>query len=155
MYEIIPASTPEHIETARTLFREYAAAIEVDLCFQNFEQELASLPGKYAPPDGALLLLMSGTEAAGCIALRPLDRGVCEMKRLYLRPSVRGSGQGRRLVDEIISRARTRGYRAMRLDTIPGRMDAAISLYRSLGFREISAYTYNPVPGALYLELTL
>ena len=132
------------------MLREYAAWLEVDLCFQNFEQELAGLPGDYAPPRGRLLI----AEGAGCVALRAIDSEVCEMKRLYLRPEHRGSGLGRRMVQAIIDEARSVGYRRMRLDTMP-KMDSAQRLYASLGFREIAAYRYNPEPGARFLELAL
>jgi GNAT superfamily N-acetyltransferase len=147
---IIRPATPADLDEIRALLREYAAWLEVDLCFQNFEQELAGLPGDYAPPRGRLLI----AEGAGCVALRAIDSEVCEMKRLYLRPEHRGSGLGRRLVQAIIDEARSAGYRRMRLDTMP-KMDSAQRLYASLGFREIAAYRYNPEPGARFLELAL
>jgi GNAT superfamily N-acetyltransferase len=147
---IIRPATPADLDEIRALLREYAAWLEVDLCFQNFEQELAGLPGDYAPPRGRLLI----AEGAGCVALRAIDSEVCEMKRLYLRPEHRGSGLGRRLVQAIIDEARSVGYRRMRLDTMP-KMDSAQRLYASLGFREIAAYRYNPEPGARFLELAL
>jgi GNAT superfamily N-acetyltransferase len=146
---IRPAAT-EDLEEIRTMLREYAAWLEVDLGFQNFEQELAALPGDYAPPRGRLLI----ADAAGCIALRPIDDRICEMKRLFVRLEYRGSGLGRRLVEAIVSEARAIGYRRMRLDTMP-KMDRAQGLYASLGFREIAAYRYNPEPGARFLELEL
>jgi GNAT superfamily N-acetyltransferase len=146
----IRPATPADLDEIRALLREYAAWLEVDLCFQNFEQELAGLPGDYAPPRGRLLI----AEGAGCVALRAIDSEVCEMKRLYLRPEHRGSGLGRRLVQAIIDEARSVGYRRMRLDTMP-KMDSAQRLYASLGFREIAAYRYNPEPGARFLELAL
>jgi putative acetyltransferase len=146
--------TAQEIELARTLFREYQQSLGVDLCFQNFEQELASLPGDYAPPSGRLLLARSGLEVAGCVALRKIGEGLCEMKRLYVRDAFRGQGLGRKLAEAILAEARRIGYRKMRLDTLPS-MRAAIPLYRSLGFSEIAPYTVNPVEGALFVEKEL
>lgn len=148
-------TSADDMEPVRVLFREYAASLGFDLCFQNFEQELADLPGQYAPPSGCLLLATAGDEAAGCVALKKLAEGVCEMKRLYVRGHYRGSGLGRTLAEQIIQGARRLGYQAMRLDTIPSVMASAVALYRSLGFREIPAYCFNPVPGALFMELRL
>jgi len=153
---IIPAISGEHIAAVRELFLEYAASLDFNLCFQSFEQEVASLPGAYAPPTGALLLAIDASgQPLGCVAMRLLGDGICEMKRLYVRPSARGTGLGLQLANAIISEARTRSYTAMRLDTVPGTMDKAIAMYRRLGFREIAPYTHNPVPGALYFELSL
>jgi putative acetyltransferase len=147
---MIRAATISDLDEIRALLREYAAWLEVDLCFQNFEQELAGLPGEYAPPRGRLLI----AEGAGCIALRAIDDETCEMKRLYVRPEHRGSGLGRGLILAIIEEARAIGYRRIRLDTMP-KMGGAQSLYGSLGFRDIAAYRYNPEPGARFLELEI
>src|SRR5215469_2554545 len=151
MIEIIQAQSTEQIAQARRLFREYADALGVDLCFQNFEQELASLPGDYAPPNGRLLLAMNGSQTGGCVAMRPLSAMCCEMKRLYVRPGFRGTGLGRRLAIAIMAEGRGIGYQRMRLDTLPF-MSEAIVLYRSLGFEEIDAYRENPIGGSLYME---
>ena len=146
----IRPATLEDLDEIRVMLREYAAWLEVDLCFQNFELELAGLPGDYAPPRGRLLM----AEGAGCVALRAIDEETCEMKRLYVRPEYRGSGLGRRLIAAIIEEARRIGYGRMRLDTMP-KMDSAQRLYASFGFRDIEAYRYNPEPGARFLELVL
>jgi ribosomal protein S18 acetylase RimI-like enzyme len=142
------------ITQARQLFVEYASRLGTDLCFQDFEQELASLPGAYAPPAGRLLLGRAGEEVAGCVALRPLGEDDCEMKRLYVRPAYRSRGTGRQLAESIIQAARDMGYRRMRLDTLP-EMAAAQRLYRDLGFRPIAPYRYNPIEGTEFLELNL
>jgi len=151
----INAGTPEQIDQARELFQEYAAWLEIDLCFQNFDRELAQLPGDYAPPAGQLLLATKNDLIAGCIALRKIGEGVCEMKRLFVRPEFRGQGLGRRLAETIVQEARQIGYQRMRLDTLPPKMNDAIALYRSLGFKEIAPYYDNPVPGAKFMELEL
>ena len=154
MLEIRPATRATEIEAARTLFREYAAGLGVDLAFQNFDEELATLPGGYAPPDGRLLLAWDGAEAAGCAALRRFAEGVGEMKRLYVRPAWRRTGIGRALAEAIIAEARAIGYATLRLDTLPT-MTTAQHLYRTFGFQEIAAYRANPIHGSSYLELTL
>jgi len=151
-YEIRPARFPEDLETVRMLFREYAAGIGIDLGFQGFEEELASLPGKYQPQPGRLLVAWQGQVAAGCVALRPLAQGDCEMKRLYVRPSARGSALGRALAQRICAEARAAGYSRICLDTLAS-MSAALRLYASLGFRDIEPYVFNPLPGARFLAL--
>ncbi|HEX6716352.1 MAG TPA: GNAT family N-acetyltransferase [Pyrinomonadaceae bacterium] len=152
---VVLANTPEDIEHARTLFEEYAAGLGISLCFQNFDKELKNLPGDYAAPDGRLLLAKHHDQIAGCVALRKIGPSLCEMKRLFVRPDYRGTGLGRVLVESIIDEARKLGYTHMRLDTLPGRMDKAIALYRSIGFTEIEPYYRNPVDGAKFMELSL
>lgn len=152
--EIIPAQFPEDAAAVRALLLEYREGLGFDLCFQDFDRELAELPGEYAPPGGALLLAVDGGRPAGCVALRRIDGEICEMKRLYLRSSCRGTGCGRRLAETILAEARRMGYSRMRLDTVPS-MTEAIALYRRLGFREIGPYRYNPIEGTLYMERTL
>jgi len=153
--ELIQAQSVEEISLARQLFEEYAAGLGINLCFQNFEKELAELPGAYVPPAGRLLLAVAGGQTEGCVALREIAAGVCEMKRLYVRPEFRGTGLGRTLAEAIIVAARQIGYQQMRLDTLPGKMDRAIAVYRSLGFKEIDPYYSNPVEGAVFMELEL
>jgi ribosomal protein S18 acetylase RimI-like enzyme len=151
---ITEASGAQEIDAARRLFEEYAAGLGVDLCFQGFDEELATLPGGYARPDGRLLIANAGDQLAGCVALRRLETAVCEMKRLYVRPAFRGLGVGRDLIQAIIAEARAAGYQRMRLDTLPT-MRSALALYRRFGFREILPYRDNPVDGAVFLELRL
>jgi GNAT superfamily N-acetyltransferase len=148
-------TSAEEAESVRVLFREYADSLGFDLCFQGFEQELADLPGQYAPPSGFLLLATAGAEPAGCVALKKFADGVSEMKRLYVRRRHRGTGLGRRLAEEVVREASRLGYRAIRLDTVPSVMGSAVALYRSLGFRDIPPYCLNPVPGASFMELLL
>ena len=154
MSEFITAATKEDYREARTLLREYEVEVEVDLCFQGFEEELKTLEHVYGPPGGRFLLLRQGDRTAGCVALRDLGGGICEMKRLFLRPDYRRDGLGRRCAEQIVQTAREMGYAAVRLDTLPS-MHAAIHLYRSMGFTEIGAYTHNPVEGALFMGLGL
>jgi GNAT superfamily N-acetyltransferase len=157
--EILPARSSDEIVTVKSLFLEYADSLGVSLCFQGFDQELAEMPGAYAPPAGRLFLALVDGVPAGCVGLRPLDigddsEGRCEMKRLYLRPGHRGLGLGRRLAGLIIAEARGIGYRTLVLDTL-ATMKTARALYADLGFREIPAYYDNPLPGVLYAELDL
>ena len=150
----VESASPEDLPLVRELFQEYERDIGVDLSFQGFAEELASLPGKYAEPRGAILLARRGADLCGCVALRPIGGAVCEMKRLYVRPAYRSLGVGRELVSRILEAARQRGYARIRLDTLPT-MAGAIRLYRGLGFQEIAPYVHNPIPGALFLEKAL
>jgi len=154
MLKILQAETAEQIREARLLFEEYAASLGFDLGFQGFEAELAGLPGDYAPPRGRLLLAFHDGRAAGCVALREIGEGICEMKRLYVRPEFREFRLGRALAEAVIKKARVIGYASMRLDTVPS-MERARGLYRALGFREIPPYRFNPIPGTAFLELRL
>lgn len=149
------AESPAQIAQARELFLEYAKSLGFSLCFQNFDLELANLPGDYAPPEGRLLLVEYEGRLAGCVALHKLSNDICEMKRLYLRSQFRGKGFGRVLADRIIAEARAIGYKRMRLDTVEPVMKDAVAMYRRLGFQEIAAYCANPIAGALYMELEL
>jgi ribosomal protein S18 acetylase RimI-like enzyme len=149
------AESGAQIAQVRELFLEYAKSLGFSLCFQSFDQELAGLPGDYAPPAGRLLLAEYEGQLAGCVALHRLAPEICEMKRLYLRPAFRGKGLGRKLAEIIISEARGIGYQRLRLDTVEPVMKDAVALYRMLGFREIAPYRANPIEGALYMELVL
>jgi ribosomal protein S18 acetylase RimI-like enzyme len=151
--DIVPATSAEQIATARMLFKEYEASLGIELTFQSFAQEVLALPGAYAPPAGRLLLA-TGAEPAGCVALRPLEGGICEMKRLYVRPTARGARLGRRLAETVIREARAIGYVRMRLDTLPS-MKEAFALYQTLGFREIAPYYKTPIVGTRFMELGL
>ena len=146
--------SPQAIETIRRLFREYQIALGVDLCFRDFEEELATLPGAYAPPRGTLLLAMNEGEAIGCVGVRPFDTGRCEMKRLYVRPAGRGRGLGRQLTERAIAFARAADHKEMLLDTLP-QMAEAGRLYAALGFADCAAYYENPLPGTRYMRLAL
>jgi len=154
MVSIKQAATADSFLQARQLFEEYQAALGVDLGFQDFENELANLPGQYAAPGGRLLLASADSRVAGCVALRPLSGDECEMKRLFVRPAFRAHGVGRMLAERIIAEARSIGYRRMCLDTLPS-MGRAQQLYEALGFREIEPYRYNPIAGTKYLGLNL
>lgn len=149
------AESPAQVAQARELFLEYAESLGFNLGFQNFDQELAGLPGDYAPPDGRLLVAEYRGQLAGCVALHRLESETCEMKRLYLRSRFRGKGLGRVLAEAVIAEARTIGYRKMRLDTVEPVMPNAVAMYRRLGFVEIEPYRPNPIAGALYMELSL
>lgn len=155
MTEIFQAESQDQIDAARTLFREYEAWLGLDLCFQGFEEELRGLPGKYALPDGRLFLAYSDEDLAGCIAMRKLDDGICEMKRLFVRDTFRGQKIGNKLIGKIIDEARGVGYSKMRLDTYPAKMGKAVDLYRSYGFHEIPSYYDNPHDGVLFMEIDL
>jgi len=152
---IAQVNSAEQIAQARKLFLEYASSLGFSLCFQSFDKELAELPGDYAPPEGRLLFAEYNSRPAGCVALHPLEPGICEMKRLYLRPAYRGKGLGRKLAEAVIGEARAIGYKTMRLDTVEPIMRDAVAMYRRLGFREIAPYRPNPIEGAIYMELEL
>ena len=156
MLTIIQAESAEHIATVREFLLEYAGWLEFNLCFQGFDEELRTLPGKYAAPQGRLLLALWDERPAGIGALRPLAEGdVCEMKRLYVRPEFRGKGIARVIAGKLIDEACRIGYKSMRLDTVPGKMDSAIALYRDLGFQETEPYYGTPVEKTLFMELLL
>lgn len=152
--QVRPATTPDDVMLARSLFEEYAATLGFDLSFQDFQKELKGLPGDYAPPKGTILFAFDGDMVLGCVALRPMGDGICEMKRLFVRPRFRGRALGRRLAEAVVAEAREKGYKRMRLDTVPAMVEA-VALYRSLGFRPIEPYRPNPVPGAMFFEKDL
>ena len=156
--EFITPATPEQLVATRLIFQEYAEQLGVDLCFQNFEAELAGLPGDYAAPEGCLLLALVDGEIAGCCAMRPLETvdyaNACEMKRLYVRPDFRRFGLGRQLVEAVLDAARIAGYHSLLLDTLND-MEAARALYEDLGFKDIPPYYHNPIAGAHYLKVDL
>jgi len=154
-FRLIQAILPAQIEEARTLFLEYANSLNFSLCFQSFDEELQTLPGAYAPPDGRLLLAQGNGKTAGCVALRKIETDICEMRRLYVRPGYRGTGLGKKLVEELIVEARKIGYTRMRLDTVGESMKDAVALYRRLGFKDIAPYREYPLDGVLYMELDI
>ncbi len=154
MHTLVHLSAPEEMPLVRRLFEDYAASLDIDLCFQNFDLELDTLPGAYAPPEGTIVVAYVDGEPAGCAALRKIGDGVCEMKRLYVKPAHRGDGVGRALAGEIVARAREIGYTTMRLDTLES-MTEANSLYLSIGFRKCAPYCYNPCEHPVYMELSL
>ena len=153
-FSIIDAHDDEYLAAVRTLFRSYESSLDTNPCFQDFEKELTSLPGRYAPPDGCLLLAEVSSKYAGCVALRKMAEGVCEMKRLYVDPEFRGQGIGICLIQEVIERAPKMGYQFMRLDTLPV-MEKAITLYDSLGFIDISSSIQPTLAGVRYMQLDL
>jgi ribosomal protein S18 acetylase RimI-like enzyme len=152
---ISQAKSSSELAIVRELFVEYAESLGFSLCFQNFDSEVAGLPGDYTPPDGRLLLARYGPESAGCVGLHSLEPGIGEIKRLYVRPQFRGSGIGSMLTNTVISEAKSIGYKKVRLDTVEPKMKNAVGLYRALGFREIEPYRPNPIEGAMYMELDL
>jgi len=154
--EIVEATTAEQIEQVRNLFCEYRAQLPAEYCARSFDAEIAELPGVYAPPRGKLLLATVVGQPVGCVGIRPFPlAGTCEMKRLYLRPAFRGGKLGRQLVERSLAEARLLGYRSMRLDTHPPSMQAAVNLYRKLGFREVSPHPLEPIEELIYMELDL
>ncbi|KPK88950.1 MAG: hypothetical protein AMJ94_13515 [Deltaproteobacteria bacterium SM23_61] len=154
MISVVSAHAEKELRQAKILFEEYAATLDFALDFQNFEEEMASLPGGYTPPEGCLLLALHRDQVAGCVALRKIDQDTCEMKRLFVRPSFRHLGIGKSLAQRVIQEAKKKGYTRMRLDTVPS-MKEARALYKKLGFEAIPSYCHNPVPGAVFLERKL
>ena len=152
MIEIFQAETPEHIENARKLFREYETWLDVDLCFQSFEEELGALPGKYAPPSGGLFLATVDGKIAGCVAFRKIEVEICEMKRLFVREDFRGYGLGKKLIEKMFEKAREAGYKSVRLDTLADKMPSAIMLYKSFGFKEIESYYETPLQNTIFMS---
>jgi len=154
MLNIIAANSSEQLDTVRKIFREYEEFLGFDLCFQDFENELASLPGVYAPPAGRLYLAEYENRLAGCVALKKIGPDICEMKRLYVKPEFRGKKLGRKLAEMIVEEGREIGYNKMRLDTLQ-RLPAALKLYRSMGFVETEPYVHNPHEDVVFMELDL
>jgi putative acetyltransferase len=150
---IVPAGADDLLEL-KSLFSEYASSIGYDLSFQDFDREVAALPGEYAPPNGCILIARKESEAVGCVAMRRISNEICEMKRLYVRPRFRGRGLGNSLALSVIREAKRRSYHKMRLDTLPSMIEA-LALYESLGFKQIAPYRHNPIQGAVFLELDL
>jgi ribosomal protein S18 acetylase RimI-like enzyme len=150
---IVPARAKDLLEV-KSLFSEYASSLGIDLSFQDFDRELAALPGDYAPPNGCILIARKESEAVGCVAMRKISNETCEMKRLYVRPGFRGKGVGNSLALSVIQEAKRKGYHKMRLDTLSSMIEA-LALYESLGFKQIAAYRHNPIQGAIFLELDL
>ena len=154
MIEIVEANTVDLIAKVKELFQEYAESLGFDLGFQGFDQELDNFPGQYSPPMGRLFLALSENQPMGCVGLRSFEKGLCEIKRLYVRPDCRGRKAGRLLAEAAIKAGKDMGYEIMRLDTLPS-MESANILYKSLGFRQIEPYRHNPIKGAVYMELNL
>ncbi len=154
MSEIYTARLPDEIPVIKELFQEYADSLNFDLDFQDFREEVETLPGKYSAPEGSILVAKENGETVGCVAVRPLGSKICEMKRLYVKPAHRGKKVGRELAAAIIEEAKRLGYKAIRLDTLKAMKEASV-LYRALGFQQIDAYCHNPIPGAMYFELRL
>jgi putative acetyltransferase len=154
MVTVIQVNEGDELLCVRALFEEYAASLNFDLCFQGFNEELANLPGNYAPPEGRLLLALHSVEPAGCVALQKLEEGTCEMKRLYVKPRFRGLGIGITLAETIISEAREIGYKRMCLDTVVSMREAQL-IYQSMGFKDVEPYRYNPICDTRFMELTL